>query len=1859
MGKPDPKTGQVSGGIGGAIRSFTESPFAQFWGPVVGSPLGQLATAPVRGATSSIMFGLTGVEKAESYGIARPFSTGIQALNIANPLYRNGVQIDDFVRMWNASEYISPGRAGITNIGTQIGIGQSALQLATQGGIDQDWNEFSFTGGYDPYSMSPEELEKKWDESPLGTVGSTFLDTAFVIIAGGKGVNAAASGVKRAAGLSTTIKSQRDLTKLRMEGEAGIAWKESGGLQGRETNLHRLIEDIAQTDDWVTIRSSPLLDNWTRSGSFNADELATQWAKVTDERLILDMALADRGDVAAIGRLFREAPDTAWSLMDMTEVMKRQFAAGGQFVPDSQTARIYNQTFESALERDEFWSSVKNTFMVTDPNAAKVTSSSTATLTLQRGDDAGGLISGVRIAGADTMPMGTTGLPVVRDTAAYAERWIKSTMANAKINRPNSWHEIPLGETAGRTPATRLLFWAGSRRPNNMIQFNSMRPNEIVDEMVAYSRSSRSLRQKEWTITRPDVDGIPQNVVMRDYEWRAQALARLGTAKATSDEALAQTTRELETELISVVANKYRVSATDADKISRGLRDKSDAYQAQVANDGFWIDHDGVRVVPDPVTRRQLPDSMVLMPLDDLDAAFRAGSKTSFGKRGRAASRGTQVGQAVLDAVYKVFRTNVLFRPGYIPKNSIGEPAVAALLADASLLPEGNILQVAGRLGENTAKRSLQFSYGITDRLPRSAARRDARQLDEIRDQYDFAVRQLEEIDLRIDDLTSAASPATRAKFLNAAEAERRAAYAQLKDVEARMGIDDPVWRSVDELPTYSQLRDRVQLIDDALNDPDFVVRTQARIDEIRGSAAGGAREASLVEEIASARLRLNELKSKRESLRVTGKKLGEEIKPRGTLRGGARSFREGESKFDQARVDKPRPDPVVTRRNESYARSVQYLEDRISEQELLVKNLEASRGSIRPLTELENAELTQLERLIALKAKSQADEIDPEELLANLRSQLEEIRAGSFAANPSAVTRKKELQQRIAELDGERRRVTDSIATRNLSRESARKRVLSGEDDITVRSRSGAEYTVPGAFSDDAGQFGAAFRADSSANMTASQTLSGGARTSSRWRQSSSGETINPFDPRYWDELAYVANRHVRGDDFANLFLQGKSQGEIIAWLKTPAGRDYRKQMGWTQDDIYGEASVVVRTQERMNQYFPNQAVKARLLAGDEVTPAELQKLMGDMPIEQLSPIYGTGLEFQGNVLAQANRILDRATNTIWSNLAAKPESRFGRWPFMQREYRRQIESQINLAEQQGLVLTGSTLRAMQRTSRARALKEMENTFYNIRRMAGPVYAMRYFMGFPAAAYNTAYRYGRLAYRAPGNAFVQANAWTSALEYFGVDEEGNRADNWQDIDSLVFYVPEEWGLPIDPKIRVKAESLYLGAQEGSFLPTATVPVSMLLMYKPELDTLMKKEFPDLYETMFGYGTGTGPTLSLGPVPLDPFMAAYQRKGIKVAQSFFTDIPDSDYLRVTVQDWQYSMYEWDKNGQEGPRPNWQDSAKRAREYYAIGTAVSFFGFGSYYIAPEGQFYRDEWFRIKDKHPGNFPEAQKEMLDMYGPSAFFLMRPTSKNRAGMPPTAEGLELYNEHEDLLAVSREINKSDPSMISQLMFLDVRQYGDEDFSRAIYDKQFNMSLPGETEPLASRLPAQEIEDEIKIQASWAYYNASKAKLEAQMLQYGYNEIRPDGESAWLYDSWKEWESSFSGDPDNRLWYEEFNSRDDNRALRVLNGIDEFLNNDKWMSGPGSSITWNTISSYRSELDVARAAYDTAEDSETRKAIAQEWDSYVRYWFLPQAGNFSDYYERFLAGRDLTGRQLLDREFDFPRYPIDVGGTE
>jgi len=1894
FGTPDSQTGETRGGIP-AVADWLW-PFEDTWvSSAVDSTAGQVLTAPARAGAQAVLGGLTAIDVAESYLLARPASTLLQASATSrrniNPLYRDGIQLQDFVDMWNASEYISPARAL-----TQRQLAQRAPIEIAPGAPAEAANLYRAIS--EPYpqvgGVTPEQYEEAWDNSPLGTVVSGTYDLAFLLLAGGKGVNAAASTVKKAAGLATKVDDLQKVTRMREGIERHREYRTTNGQSGSFNINGKYVEDLAKETDVARILSNPLLTRWTGSGSFNSTELARNIAKTDSEDLITELVLADRGDPLALGRLFNTAPDTVWSLTDMNEKLAREFAAGGQFIPSPQQAKVIKATFDSAVERDEFFRSVRDMFMsgkmddpvdIVDDVVAKIDG---IPLTSARGQRLAalndelevartemasalraepGLVSQVRSdavnnvrrieseiealkkqppafdefatpnvpepgklnairgTGANFVPIGTEGVAPIANATGMAQRWLRRTIADARINRPNTYVEIPLGDRASG-PLTTLLFWAGNRQPLNMVSYNRLRPDEVVEEMIAYSRSARTLRQKNWTVTKIDPDtGVSETVRMPAWAWRAEAIARIADAKVRGDAALDATVRELQEELISVPVNKYNIPTVDKERIIKGLREKVDESQAQVANDGFFLDEAGV-TVPDPVTMRQLPDSLMLMPLDDLDWALRTVSSTRYARRGRGTRRLMRWTASGLDAIFKWFRTNILFRPGYVPKNSFAEPGIAAMLADGSLFPADGLGNALKRFDTNNERRILQFKYAVRDKLPLSPARKDAKRAQEIFSSYLEKSRRLEELQAHIDDLDSAGtSPSTRAAYLDAAKAERKVVYRQVKDLEKELDLIDDAWTQVDEVPTYSELSNRVANLRTALTDPNFVSEATRRIDELRDLAA--------------------------------------------TRQSGTRDLA---STLDQINRLRTRRAEIVNR-----GESPRLIDEQIGDLEATARMLSKKKVSSSGLTPVEQAELDQLSSLIFARSKVDVGDLDAQAVLDDLTAKLDDIREQTFLLEPNALKEMQKLRDEIAVLDGERASLSDRIASRVLAREKLGERELSGEVDYELNV-GGVIYKIPAPFS-TVDNYGSAYRAEAAADLTAAQTMTGGklngAGSGLRWRQSELGETIQPFDPRYWTELTYVINRHIVGDEFANLLLSGKSDMEIMKWFQSPAGKKYMEQMGWTYEQLRGgprgsvpatpfageaggaritkfEDGIIAKTRKDLNNYFPDPTFRARLVESREWTPGEVQEALGS--IEGLAPIYGRGLEFVGNLPARVNRAVNNALNKLWGNLAVKPESRFGRFPFMTREYRREMEREIRIAQDRGQIVDGAALQAMRSTAQARALKEMENTFYNVRRMTNPVFSMRYITAFAAAAWNTAYRYFRLAYRNPGRATVMANAWMNVLEFLGTDEDGNEVKSWKDTKYIVFSIPEEWDIPVDSNLKIDANSINLGTQEGGYLPTLTVPVSAIMREKPELSKAIKDRFPEVWEAMFGYGTGTDPNYDLLGIPLDPFLASYQKKGILLARNieelggvdnpFFQEIPDEDWARVVMQDYDYRLFQWAKDGFPGEMPSIEESYSNAVEYYVNGTASSWLSPGAIMTSPEGQWARDEWYKIRASFPNDFPAAVAQARSMYGPEFFFMMQSTSRNRAGMPATQDAYQIWQNNQDTLAALREMSPQNPNMLASLLFLDEQSYDEAEFDEVVYNWQETAFIPGDVEPVRSRQSPQERQDEYKISRSWSYWNRAVAKLDATKLQYGFKTLSPDNESAWLYEEWEAFEQGFRSDPDNALWKAEKDSFDIGKTERALDGIDYLLRDRKFMSTVGRSQTWQTIRDYRMELYNARLQYEQLETPADRKAMATQWDQWVRDEYLPQAGNFAEYYERYLAGRDLSGKQLLDR---------------
>lgn len=1963
---PDPNTG---------FATFMDNIWPDennYVGQAIASPL-LLPSYLLRGGVSAVTF----IDDV----LSRPASFALQASTYSNPLYRDGVSIDDFRQMWNASAYLSPGRAAMTNLfspGNQFG---TVVNMAF--GNEGNWNNLSYSPGstYNPYLMGEQATEAAWDNSTLGTIGSGATDIAWQFAAG-KGIGAAASVVKRAAGLATSINGMRDLQKLNNTLTDHVRYVQTEGTEGKFSELGTGIIDIANTKDYWKIYSSSWLTRMTSAGSRNRMGLSRLLSEVDDPYLVKDILLADRGDYAAIGRLMQQAPNHVWTMTDMSASMRAKFIEGGQYYPTPEEAGLIRQVFDSELARDDFYSAVKGLFLNT-------------------GED--GLISNVA-RGADFIPM--------QGVAGRAQKWLYNAEMATRIGEGGRYVDMPLGVLGSGKPVTTLLQWVGGRRPLNRVSLSGLRPDEVADEMLYYSSSSRALRGNpflEMPVIRPDGSQGLETITMA--QWRNQAIGRLGDAKLRGgDTAVAEEVRKLENELVAAIANRYRIDPETRDAIISGLQEARDKSQRSVVRDGFFYDETRDLVVVDPKTRRQLADELVLLPLDELDAALRVESTTTFARRGRAVAGAIDTVEPALDFVLRFWRTNMLFKPGYTPKNSLLEPAISSLLAHGTILSPDGVMEAISNFTINRGRQIRQAGYAVSDRLGISGLRRQSNEILELHRQREFLRHELEHENLFIDSLDSAGvSPATAAAYRTTAYESRKALDRQLADIESVLDELDPGFRAVREVPTLTELSRRLDDIDAAISgDPRWAAGLQTQIDDIYTTAQG--RSVSTLDEIdsqlSSLRTRRDELKkewdiqrqayetddvltatrgqataeqrlagiedelsglrTERTQLRERLASLDPEsrdfdivngqiasvqrrirVLARRRASGKVRKEYESETRLGGGPADMTRPKTTAKGRDyrgTALRRQMESLQRQIDGLELKrSRYVEDSTGYVPAvLTSAEKAQIRSLQRQRAMWERGQADDGKLSSRLEELKAQREAIREEMSVLEPTALDRKLDLEQKLDALDAEIGIKGERLVEKRLKREQARERKLGGEGPVVI-TVGDDQFSIAGVY--DEGNFGAAMRAEASSGQTNALTFDPsewGASASNRWARAGGVGVVQPTDPGYWTELAYIANRQIRGDQMAELILRGVPPQDIMKWLRTPAGKRYARGMGWTNDNLYSrvvgrrkaslqyeertaspardvrqpgtpstrpgykaaigaaqrkvaEAEDAVRAAKKsgqgldeaeaalqaaryevgrlrvasensgaprveqgpeyfdagvdtpamrepmiplvqestiaenirlMYQYFPDPEVRARLLDDADVTPAELQKLMGLR--DDLSPVHSGALSFQNK--GKVTRAINNALNTIWRNLATKPEDRFGRFPYFDRQWRTNVQADARLLREQGQELTVDVVNNLRAAAASRALKDLENTFYNIRRYSNPVYALRYLVGFPGAYFNSLYRYGRLAYRNPGRAFIGANMYSGAYQTFGVDENGERTQDWTKVKNLVIPVPEEVQkvIPIDPQVTLSTRTVDYISSAPTFLPIVTMPVSSVLRYKPTANEWIKKEMgDDFYRTMFPFNQpSVDNQIKAGPLVLDPMFAGWELDLITALNP-----TDEDFIQAADQIYLFELSEWERTGKTGKPPSFEDAAKSARNFWFGKSFFKFLGMSGLGAQPQGQMWRDEWLRFKQMYPGDTQGARQAFIDQHGEAYKYFTYSTSDYRVYMPSNTNAYNRLQEHGDLANSLREINPDDPALAS-IMFWGA----DGEFDRAIYNWMAENSLPGDDQPLRSKLDPAEIQDRQAAEQSWAMYNASVAKRDAMMMQYGYTSLSPDGESAWLYRQWHDWTNSFILDPANKQWYAQFTGGNFGKANQTLQALATVLSSEQFMNTFNSVPAYQVATTYLQNREIALRAFDDAADSDARKAIQTQWDTWVTRNILPSSSEFASLYVRNLQGEDL-----------------------
>lgn len=111
--------------------------------------------------------------------------------------------------------------------------------------------------------------------------------------------------------------------------------------------------------------------------------------------------------------------------------------------------------------------------------------------------------------------------------------------------------------------------------------------------------------------------------------------------------------------------------------------------------------------------------------------------------------------------------------------------------------------------------------------------------------------------------------------------------------------------------------------------------------------------------------------------------------------------------------------------------------------------------------------------------------------------------------------------------------------------------------------------------------------------------------------------DTVRLSDPEYFEELAYVANRTMRGDPLIDLILANKPIDELTKWALSSEGIRYLRAFDITEKSQVN--SYLADKVALVNRTFPSYEARAAILKRD-VTGQELQSLLANYTDELLT---------------------------------------------------------------------------------------------------------------------------------------------------------------------------------------------------------------------------------------------------------------------------------------------------------------------------------------------------------------------------------------------------------------------------------------------------------------------------------------------------------------------------------------------------------------------------------------------------------------------------------------------------------------
>ena len=661
--------------------------------------------------------------------------------------------------------------------------------------------------------------------------------------------------------------------------------------------------------------------------------------------------------------------------------------------------------------------------------------------------------------------------------------------------------------------------------------------------------------------------------------------------------------------------------------------------------------------------------------------------------------------------------------------------------------------------------------------------------------------------------------------------------------------------------------------------------------------------------------------------------------------------------------------------------------------------------------------------------------------------------------------------------------------------------------------------YEVDGAFT---GQQGAIALSASSADRTTYMTFD--ASVGRRVDELSNSADFKKLDPKkltpkqleqYFVEYALRINNRYRNDAVGKMVLRNEPVEDIKAFLLSPEGSKYRKQLSINgrrldaEDQIDEYLETVVR---RLDNEMPPDTRLRELALDHELTPAEVSAAMGSKPL----PVITGRLvdDVDRGILGSVKYGVDTFTGKVMAGLGTIPENKLLRHPFYRTVFDAEQIRLWRLAEGQGVKIMEPAVQSqIAATAHKSALKATKETMYTIDRLSNAAQMLRFVSPFFPAWENSMRTWGRIAWNNPA-VLGYGNLMWNIPNNMGlvVDEMGNPVEKsnmlkdegqyivWpsviqdflkKDLGPLEFILPGE-GL----MTRQQGLNVILPGADWWFSgvgPAATIPTAWFLRGKPEDAEVLRNAVGDeMFQQLVPSGNPN----------VDLFEALLPTTARRLKLMLNGESSDGAYISTWNQILEDKYIEVQLEDRAFTEADYKDAKKKVDRFWAWQIGA---GAGAPFqskIMSRYQPQRDAWARLIDDESIAYQEKIRLFTEQY-PGFEAITRSGSMTETGLSPNLKTWQRITKNPDVVDNLYAIS---PELVG--MFGNMGRF-DDPFSYSVYGEFASMKLGPNGIPVRRKLKPDEIVRNNQIRDGWAEYWQARDVVEDRVIELGYSSLQ------------------------------------------------------------------------------------------------------------------------------------------------------